>query len=84
MIGMPCFEQMRTTCCTSSVLCGNTTASGAWFGIQVTVLPCCSRTAREVTNRLPNAAASSPMAAAKPSGLRGLATVETVKIGTPG
>src|SRR5580700_8909049 len=48
----------RTTHCTSSVVCGNTTASGGWFAIQVTVLPCCSRTAWEVTRRLPNCAAS--------------------------
>ena len=32
--------------------CGNTTASGGWFAIQVVVLPCCSRTACEVTRRL--------------------------------
>src|ERR1700722_8761370 len=51
----------RTTCCTSSVVCGNTTASGGWFAIQVTVLPCCSRTACEVTRRLPNCAASAAM-----------------------
>ena len=37
-------------CCTSSVVCGNTTASGGWFGTQVSVLPCCSRTACEVTS----------------------------------
>ena len=47
---------MRTMSCTSSVDCGNTTASGGWFSIQVTVLPCCSRTAREVTTRLPKRA----------------------------
>src|ERR1700685_3235445 len=51
----------RTTCCTSSVVCGNTTASGGWFAIHVTVLPCCSRTACEVTRRLPNWAASAAM-----------------------
>ena len=44
-------------------ICGNTTASGGWFSIQVTVLPCCSRTACEVTTRLPNFAASAPSAA---------------------
>ena len=48
-------RRCRTICCTSSVDCGNTTASGGWFSIQVTVLPCCSRTACEVTTRLPNA-----------------------------
>ena len=49
MIGTRCAAQIRTISCTSSVDCGNTTASGGWFSIQVTVLPCCSRTACEVT-----------------------------------
>jgi len=49
--------------CTSSVDCGNTTASGGWFSIQVTVLPCCWRTACDVTSRLPNWAASARTAA---------------------
>src|SRR5215475_11432624 len=49
--------QMRTISCTSAVACGNTTASGGWFSIHVVVLPCCSRTACEVTSRLPNFAA---------------------------
>src|SRR4029078_3361435 len=56
MIATPFSAQIRTICCTSSVLCGKTTASGGWFAIQVTVLPCCSRTACEVTTRLPKAA----------------------------
>src|SRR5262249_60525282 len=34
-------------------------ASGGWLAIQVTVLPCCSRTACDVTTRLPKAAVSS-------------------------
>ena len=51
----------RTICCTSSVDCGNTTASGGWLPIQVRVLPCCSRTACDVTRRLPNIAASAVM-----------------------
>src|SRR5262249_51747811 len=50
--------QMRTISCTSSVACGNTTASGGSLAIQVVVLPCCSRTACEETSRLPNLAAS--------------------------
>jgi hypothetical protein len=33
------------------------------LGSQVTVLPCCSRTACDVTTRLPNAAVSAAMAA---------------------
>ena len=48
--GTRCAAQMRTISCTSSVDCGNTTASGGWFSIQVMVLPCCSRTACEVTS----------------------------------
>src|SRR2546429_842139 len=54
---------MRTIACTSAVSCGNTTASGGWLAIQVVVLACCSRTACEVTSRLPNCAASSCMVA---------------------
>src|SRR3569623_945538 len=80
MIGILCRAQMRTTCCTSSVDCGKMTASGAWLAIQVTVLPCCSRTAREVTTRLPNAAVRSAMAAAKRVGLEGSATASTVTV----
>ena len=68
--GTLCLAQMRTVCCTSAVDCGNTTASGGWFSIQVSVLPCCSRTACEVTTRLPNAAVSSPIAAWMAAGLR--------------
>jgi hypothetical protein len=58
IIGTPCSAQMPTIFWTSSVVCGNTTASGGWFGIQVSVWPCCSRTACDVTSRLPKAAAS--------------------------
>ena len=49
--------------CTSSVVCGNTTASGGWLAIQVVVWPCCSRTACEVTSRLPKRAASAAITA---------------------
>ena len=63
--------QMRTAACTSAVSCGNTTASGGWFSIQVSVLPCCSRTAREVTSRLPKWAASSAVTASTVRGSRG-------------
>ena len=61
--GTRCAAQMRTASCTSSVVCGNTTASGGWFSIQVVVLACCSRTACEVTSRLPNLAVSAATAA---------------------
>src|SRR6185503_1102138 len=61
MIATPFSAQIRTICCTSSVLCGKTTASGGWFAIQVTVLPCCSRTACDVTTRLPKAAVRAAM-----------------------
>jgi hypothetical protein len=57
--------------CTSSVDCGKITASGGWLGIQVTVLPCCSRTACEVTTRLPNYAVSAAIAVLLASELRG-------------
>ena len=70
MTGTPWRAQMRTICCTSSVLCGNTTASGGWLGTQVTVLPCCSRTACEVTRRLPKPAVNSAIAFAIAAGLR--------------
>ena len=70
MIGTRCAAQMRTMSCTSSVDCGNTTASGGWFSIQVTVLPCCWRTACEVTSRLPNFAASARTAASIALGSR--------------
>ena len=56
--GTRCAAQIRTICCTSSVVCGNTTASGGSLATQVVVLACCSRTAVEVTSRLPNCAAS--------------------------
>ena len=70
MIGTRCCAQMRTICCTSSTDCGNTTASGGWFSIQVSVLACCSRTACEVTTRLPKAAVSAAMALFTADGLR--------------
>ncbi len=76
MTGTLCFAQMRTTCCTSAVDCGNTTASGGWFGIQVSVWPCCSRTACEVTSRLPKAAARSRIAASFDFGSRAAAGMQ--------
>ena len=68
--GTRCAAQMRTISCTSSVLCGNTTASGGWFAIQVSVLPCCSRTACEVTRRLPKRARARAMTASTAFGSR--------------
>jgi len=62
--------QMRTMSCTSSVACGKTTASGGSLAIQLVVLACCSRTAREVTSRLPNFAASAATAASIELGSR--------------
>src|SRR3954447_3590373 len=70
MTGTRCAAQMRTIAWTSSVACGNTTASGAWFSIQVVVLACCSRTACEVTSRLPSCAASAAMTALIATGSR--------------
>ena len=35
MTGTRCSAQMRTISCTSSVDCGNTTASGGWLSSQV-------------------------------------------------
>ena len=67
--GTPWPAQMRTISCTSAVLCGNTTASGGWFAIQVSVLPCCSRTACEVTRRLPNFCVSTRIAASIAAGV---------------
>src|SRR5262245_26493502 len=61
---------MRTISCTSAVSCGNTTASGGSLATHVVVLPCCSRTACEVTRRLPKRAASAPSAAASALGSR--------------
>src|SRR5215813_2921848 len=58
MTGTRSLAQMRTMSCTSPVVCGKTTASGGSLAIQVVVLACCSRTACEVTTRLPNFAAS--------------------------
>ena len=62
--GTPWAAQMRTICCTSCVACGNTTASAGSFTTQVVVLACCSRTADDVTRRLPNWAASWAITAA--------------------
>src|SRR3954463_680185 len=61
---------MRTISCTSAVVCGKTTASGGSLATQVVVLPCCSRTACEVTSRLPKRAASARRAAARALGSR--------------
>src|SRR6185312_14024995 len=72
MTGTRCAAQMRTIAWTSAVVCGNTTASGASFSIQVVVLACCSRTACEVTSRLPNCAASAATTALTAAGSRGL------------
>src|SRR4051812_230615 len=72
MTGTRCAAQMRTIVWTSAVVCGNTTASGASFSIQVVVLACCSRTACEVTSRLPNSAASAAMTALTAAGSRAL------------
>src|ERR1700754_770128 len=69
MIGTRWVAHSRTTSCTSSVVCGNTTASGGWLGSHVVVLACCSRTASEVTSRLPNRAASSDTAASTAFGV---------------
>src|SRR5215210_4129528 len=38
--------------------------SGGWFAVQVSVWPCCSRTARLVTARLPSRRCSSAVTAA--------------------
>src|ERR1700723_2364887 len=62
--GTPWPAQMRTTSCTSAVSCANTTASGGCDFSQVVVWACWSRTACEVTRRLPNRAASFSTAAA--------------------
>src|SRR6516165_6472849 len=70
MTGTRRLAQMRTMSCTSSVACGKTTASGGSFAIQLVVLACCSRTAREVTSRLPNFAASAATAASIALGSR--------------
>src|ERR1043165_2145823 len=64
---------MRTASCTSSADCGNTTASGGWFSIQVRTLPCCARPAWEGASRLPNFAASAAIAAFTAFSLRGSA-----------
>src|ERR1700746_2596461 len=71
MTGTRRSAQIRTTSCTSPLACGKTTASGGWLAIQVVVLACCSRTACEVTTRLPKRAASALMTAAIVVGLRG-------------
>ena len=61
--GTRCLAHSRTISCTSSVACGNTTASGGWLAIQVVVWPCCSRTACDVTSRLPYRGASAAITA---------------------
>src|SRR5262245_40338571 len=73
MTGTRSLAQMRTMSCTSSVACGKTTASGGSLAIQVVVLACCSRTACEVTSRLPNFAVSAATTALTASGSRRLA-----------
>src|SRR3954466_2262136 len=83
MTGTLCSVQMRTASCTSSADCGNTTASGGWFSIQVSTLPCCSRTACEVTSRLPNFAASAAIAAFTALSLRGRAASSATAISCP-
>ena len=47
----------------SCALSAKTTASGAWLPCQVSVLACCSRTACEVTSRLPKRLASASVTA---------------------
>src|SRR5690242_1759546 len=80
MTGRRWLAHIRTRSCTSSVDCGNTTASGGSFGIHVAVLACCSRTACDVTSRLPNFAASAAMAAAIDAGLRPLCLLSSLPI----
>src|SRR5262249_485996 len=70
MTGTRSLAQMRTMSCTSLVVCGKTTASGGSLAIQVVVLACCSRTACEVTTRLPNFAASAATTALTALGSR--------------
>ncbi len=63
-IGASWAAQMRTASITSSRLSANTTASGGAFSSQVSVWPCCRRTASEVTRPLPKRAASAPVRSA--------------------
>src|SRR5215831_19806347 len=70
MTGTRSLAQMRTMSCTSPVACGKTTASGGSLAIQVVVLACCSRTACEVTTRLPNFAVSAATTALTALGSR--------------
>ncbi len=62
--GTPRGAQIRTTSWISVVSCAITTASGGCEVSQVVVWPCCSRTACEVTRRLPNRAANASIALA--------------------
>src|SRR5262252_7013054 len=55
---MPCIAQTRTASTTFYAVCGKITASGGSLAYHVVVLPCCWRTASDVTRRLPNVAAS--------------------------
>src|ERR1700722_17683457 len=83
MTGTRSAAHSRTTCCTSSVFCGNTTASGGWLAIQVVVWACCSRTAWDVTIRLPNCAASCPItlsAALRSCGVRCFASTSAIVV----
>ena len=66
--GTPCLAQIRTTSWISEVSCAITTASGGCGGSQVVVCACCSRTACEVTSRLPNRAASASIVPASACG----------------
>ncbi len=66
--GTVCLAQIRTTSWISAVSCAITTASGGWFGSQVVVWACCSRTDCEVISRLPNRAASASTALASACG----------------
>src|SRR5579859_4170732 len=66
--GTRCLAQIRTTSWMSEVSCAITTASGGCDCNQVVVWACCSRTACEVINRLPNRAASASMVLASACG----------------
>ena len=68
--GTPCSPQMRTISTTSSVVSGNTTASGGWLTSQVVVWPCWRRTASESAKRSPNRCLRIGSAAAMPASLR--------------
>ena len=52
--GTRCSAQMRTISATSSVESAKATASGGWFGNQVSTLACCSRTVALTVSRSPS------------------------------